>query len=203
MYFFFSLGRVRYPNFFINGRFYVKTKNIKFISSVELKPNRGCPFFLSETWFDSIKISTLSSVFRNNYKYNSAKEIIINKTDPNNTLEAIHIKDIIGTKGSYRGFSNAYEYMNSVHDIYKSIMKNGYKKRNSLFSKFYGEIEALIDEEGNVIKINSGNHRFAAAYLLDIEYIPVHICAIHSKHKPKNIFMLNNKIKTLISKNDC
>ena len=51
----------------------------------------------------------------------------------------------------------------------------------------------MIDRNHNLVKINSGNHRFAISRILKLKKIPVEVKVIHENCFSKN---LNKKIKS-------
>lgn len=72
-------------------------------------------------------------------------------------------------------------------------MKLGYRSQKELgCSRFLDEIQAAVGACGELIQVNSGNHRFAAAYYLGLKQVPVHLALMHAQlfkgHQYKNRF---------------
>ena len=74
-------------------------------------------------------------------------------------------------------------YFKRIHSLHQSIAKNGLIS-NIEFSKYgkqhiHREIGIAINNDGTIIKLQGGQHRFAIAKLQKIEKIPVEIRLIH------------------------
>ena len=79
--------------------------------------------------------------------------------------------------------------MNNKIKLYENIKKIGLKKNID------NNIEFMIDRNHNLVKINSGNHRFAISRILNLKKIPVEIKVIHL-----NCFGNNSDMKIKINK---
>jgi hypothetical protein len=73
--------------------------------------------------------------------------------------------------------------------LYENIKKIGLEKNIN------NNIEFIIDRNHNLVKINSGNHRFAMSRVLKLKKIPVEIKVMHL-----NCFGKNSNMKIKISK---
>ena len=181
--YFFTSGQVRYPSFFMKKTYYVDPLRITKLTSLPIKPKYGSTFFLDGDWDKNA--DDVKRAFDDNYKYRTARKIIVQKIPSSDTEECLYVEDVISAEGSYRGFNDPMEYMKFVQNLYNSISTDGYKIKKNRFGSWFGEVEVAIGREGELIKINSGNHRFACAYLLGLKSIPVNLCAVHSNHKEK------------------
>ncbi len=80
------------------------------------------------------------------------------------------------------------------------MKKNGFKKN------FNDNLEFMIDSKNNLVKINSGNHRFIISKILKFKKIPVEIKIIHTNnikniiYKKNLIFEINKLIKEIEKK---
>ena len=68
---------------------------------------------------------------------------------------------------------------------YKSLESEGYRPQSSRIFDFKGEIEVAISKSGKMVKVNSGNHRFAAFLLFGFEKVFAHPIAIDENHIKK------------------
>ncbi|MBS4033660.1 MAG: hypothetical protein KGZ85_04275 [Ignavibacterium sp.] len=79
--------------------------------------------------------------------------------------------------------SELNERYEKLKSIYQSIKSDGYKSQKDLNAKpchWKDEIKVVLDRKGKPIKLaQSANHRFAIAQILNIEYVPVYVLAIH------------------------
>jgi hypothetical protein len=169
-----------YPNLALKKYIYINPKRIKFSVSLAIKPKNSSKYFLSGDWDKNL--ITVDDVFQDNFKYRTAHEILFKKTPLNQTSEFRHVQEKIDNDGSYRGHVDANSYIKTIDKLYKSIKKNGYSKRKRLLNPWIGEIEVALGRNNELIKINSGNHRFACAYILSLRKIPVHVCAVHHSY---------------------
>jgi hypothetical protein len=61
-------------------------------------------------------------------------------------------------------------------------MKLGYKSQKALgYSRFLDEIQTAVSSSGELMQVNAGNHRFAAAYYLGLKQVPVHLAVMHAQ----------------------
>ena len=85
----------------------------------------------------------------------------------------------------------------------KLIKRITYKKRTNTSNPWVGEVEVALGRDGRLIKINSGNHRFACAYFFEIHEIPVNLCVVHSEYidllKKNGIKQFNKKISKIVN----
>lgn len=176
----FNAYALKYPNILLKKIIYVNPKRIVAATSLPIKPKAGALFFLDGDW--DKKAKSIEYFFKNNYKFKSIEEIYIDKKLLEDTSEFKHVDKEINLKGSYRGYKNAKKYLESLHVVYESIIKDGYKKRTNASNPWIGEVEVALGRDGKLIKINSGNHRFACAYFFEIKEIPVNLCVVHSEY---------------------
>jgi len=190
-----------YPNIFFKKRYYIDPLKIIKVASLPIKPKQGSAFFLEGEWDKDAQ--EVERVFDNNYKYKTAREIIVRKLSLLDTEEYQHVQNKIDVSGVYRGYRDPLAYMKSVQNLYSSINLNGYRLNNNRVNKWSGEIEIAIGRGGEIIKMNSGNHRFACAYMLELESVPVHVCAMHLDYKDHimadGILKLDDNIEKIIN----
>jgi hypothetical protein len=177
----FNASSLKYPNLLFKKVIYVDPRKIVSASSLSIKPKKGSFFFLDGNWDKNAK--NIEYFFENNYKFKTVKEIFVDKKLFKDTSEYKHVQQKIHVNGSYRGYQNANEYLESLYSVYDSILKDGYKASTNKLNPWIGEVEVALGRDGKLIKINSGNHRFACAYLFEIKEIPINLCAVHMEYK--------------------
>jgi|SaaInlStandDraft_3_1057020.scaffolds.fasta_scaffold31859_2 hypothetical protein len=196
----FNSSRVLYPSIFLNKKYYIDPLIVQKRTSIPMKPKLGSQLFLDGDW--DIKAVPIEEVFKYIPKYKTSKEIICQKLAIKETSEYEFVKSKISKDNEYKGFKDPIEYMKSIANLYDSIKIDGYRENNSV-CRWIGEVEIAIGRGGEIIKINSGNHRFACAYLLGEKKIPVNLCAVHSNYKKQfmsdGIFKLNRNIEKIIN----
>lgn len=175
------LARVRFPNLLLPAVIHVDPQRLEYVCSAPVKPSRGCALFLGGDW--DLRATLIADAERENPKFVSCRELLIDALPPEQTSEYRHIVEAIGEHGSYRGCGTATEalaHMRARSEFYRRIKAGGYRSQPELgLSPYVGEIECAVDREGRLIKINAGNHRLAVARLLGLKSIPVHVATLH------------------------
>lgn len=163
------------PNLGLKNIINVNPNKIKFINSVPLKFNKSSKFILNYDWGKNNKI--INDCEKNDYKFIACEEFSKNiKIKKTHTFEYFK-KKIINLK-HFKGCKNENDiinFLNSKKKLYKKINKYGLQK------KFNNNIEFMVDENLNLIKINSGDYRFAISRVLKLKKIPIEIKFIHKK----------------------
>ena len=190
---------LRFPNCLIDPVIDINPHKVKLIASLDIKPKSGCAYFLKKDWDKTVE--SIEERFERDAKYRTAREILVQKIPIEQTSEMQSVERRIKKSGNYRGYESASQFMQSVADLYNSLEKEGYQR--SLIDRIYpwlGGVEAVIGADLELIKINGGNHRFAASYVLGIGTIPLQICALdecyfNSAHPIKTIRQVLNRIQ--------
>jgi len=179
-----NIASIRVPNLLLVPVIYVDPTKILYAASVAIKPVKGNALFMSGDW--DLARQSLHEVESSNPKYVSCRQLLEGDVSLENTHEYGLIMAAIREQGSYRGCQSAADALNHIQarrDFYVAMRRDGYKSQAMLGgSRYQGEIECALDRDGNLIKINAGNHRFAAARYLGLTAIPVHLSLIHAEH---------------------
>ena len=194
-----DISAIRVPNLLLAPVIYIDPNKIRYATSVAIKPAKGNALFLSGDW--DLQRQSLQEIETNNPKYVSCRQLLDGDVGLEDTLEYALIMAAIREQGSYRGCRNAADALHHIkarQDFYRAMQRDGYKSQAVLGgSRYQGEIECALDREGNLLKINAGNHRFAAARYLGLRAVPVHLAVIHSDHLqrvPNNLSALRDLI---------
>jgi hypothetical protein len=179
-------GSLRFPNARIHPIVRIDPTKVEKVASLEIKPKRGCPYFLPGDWY---KLSeTFEQRRSRDPKYQTAHEFIVQKLQINKTSEARAVQQAIESKGHYRGFSSSAAYISKVESLYASLQRDGFKETflERLFPWKNG-LECAVGPGLELIKINGGNHRFVGARLIGLTAVPVQICVVHDSYYKKNV----------------
>lgn len=181
-----GLARVRVPNVGIRNVIRVDPNRIDFYCSVPVKPRRGSRFFIGGDW-DVPKLP-MAEVETDNPKFVTCRQLLVEHLAPEETAEFKMLVGVLDSRGGYRGCGSREEIRNYVENLarmYAGIRDRGYLPRAHFGgTRYSGEIECALDRDGNLIKINAGNHRFAAARILGLKSVPVQLCFVHEAHFP-------------------
>jgi hypothetical protein len=179
-----DIAAIRVPNLLLAPVIHIDPNKILYAASVAIKPAKGNALFLSGDW--DLERQPLHEIEVSNPKYVSCRQLLDGDVSLEETREYSLIMAAIRDSGSYRGCQNtadALRHIQARQDFYMAMQCDGYKSQAMLGgSRYQGEIECALDRDGNLIKINAGNHRFAAARYLGLTSIPVHLAVIHAEH---------------------
>lgn len=182
-----SLKGLRAPNLLLTPAIYIDPRRVQWAASVAVKPDRGNLLFCPGDW--DLAKRPMREVEVQDPKYTTCRQLLAECRRPEETDEFHMIMDALAERGEYRGCRNEDDvilHMRERGRFYLAIASRGYKTQRQLGRSAYtGEVQCAIDREGNLIKINAGNHRFAAARQLGVAAIPVHICLVHDAHRSK------------------
>lgn len=165
------------PNLFINNVIMINPQKIKYKNAVPMKFRRSSkPLFLNFNWDE--KNQLLSNFENQHHTYVSIRELFLEGLEVQKCKEYFFFKKKIAELGKWKNCKNNDDikiYFKKVFKLYESIKKNGLKKNID------DNLEFMIDRNNNLVKINSGNHRFSISRILKLKSIPIEIKIIHSK----------------------
>jgi len=177
-----GLWRLRFPNLLLPAVIAVDPAKVAYRCSTSSKPSQGCDVVTHED-IDGLKVS-VRDLSNSDVKFVSCRLIVQTDVDLRETPEFKYIVQKIADNGQYRRCVNeedVFRYMLGRKALYLS-MKDGYKSQPQLGgSRYLDEVQAALDSEGNLLQMNGGNHRFAAAYYLGIKQVPVHLAVMHAQ----------------------
>ena len=156
---------IYYPNFFLPNRIYINPIKIKYIASIPFKPKFGTPVIIDLDKY----VKNISDALQQNYKAISARQIIQEHIKIENTLEFQKMLD------DGMPYKNVFDYMQSIELMYSQFQNLNFNE--PIRDKFFTPgIEVGLGKEGDLVKVNSGNHRFFGSYFSQINNIPVSLC---------------------------
>jgi len=178
------------PNLFIRNVIMINPNKVKYFNSIPMKFYKSTKFIIDFDWDKENKIIT--EYEKDHQVYGSCKEIFIDGTPIEKSKMYFylqkHINHPIKSKGC-KNYNDIINFLNSKVELFNNIRKDG------LLKNVDNNIEFMIDRNHNLVKINSGNHRFAISRILKLKKIPVEIKVIHL-----NCFGNNSKMKIKIKK---
>ena len=176
------------PNLVIRNVIMINPNKVKYFNSIPMKFYKSTKFIIDFDWDKENKL--ISEHEKEHQVYGSCNEIFINEIPIEKSKMYFylqkHILDPIKSKGC-KNHNDIIHFLNNKVKLYKNISKIGLKKNIN------NNIEFMIDRNHNLVKINSGNHRFAISRILNLKKIPVEIKVIHLNCFGNNS---NMKIKT-------
>lgn len=174
------------PNLLIKNVIEINPNKIKYINSIPLKFYKSTKFISKFDWDKKNKI--LKEYEKKNYESVTCAELFIKNVSIEKCKTYFFFKKKILKLKKFKNCKNHNDiisFLNEKINLYKSIKKNGVR------ANLNSNIEFMIDRNQNLVKINSGNHRFAISRILKLNKIPVEIKVIHANCFSKN---LNKKI---------
>jgi len=174
---------LRFPNLLLPAVIHIDPQKIRTMGSMPFKPSRGCDFVIGGDW-DSVQQDVAVSEDLNP-KHKTCREIILDNKELKLTAEYQMILERIAIKGEYRKCLDEQDtlaYMEGRKALY-AHMRQGYKSQKDLgFSRFLDEIQTAVNSTGDLMQVNAGNHRFAAAQYLSLKQVPVHLAVMHASN---------------------
>lgn len=170
------------PNLVIKNVVMIDPMKIKYITSVPMKFNKSSKFIINFDW--GVKNKLLLEHEQKHHTYVSCRELFVKGVKIEKCKEYYFFRQQIIKNNKFKNCRNDNDiilYLKNCFKLFESIKKNGLKQNIN------NNIEFMIDENYNLVKINSGNHRFSISRILKLKKIPVEIKIIHMKCFDKKI----------------
>lgn len=175
------------PNYFIENIITIDPMKVKYVTSIPMKFNESSRFILDFNWDKKKKL--LSKHEKEHHTYVTCRELFVEGIKIKKCKEYLFFKEQILKHKEFKNCKNENDiimYLQKLVKLFKNIKKIGLKQNIN------NNIEFMIDRNRNLVKINSGNHRFSISRILKLKKIPIEIKVIHKKCLEKS---LNDKIK--------
>ena len=193
-----NLNKVYIPNFTIKNTIYINPAKIKYISSIPMKFDKTSKFILDFNFDKTYKnLETYE-----HQTYTTCRQLFIEGKKIEECKNYLFFKDQIKKKlnKNIKCHNDLIKYFENKKKLFENIKSLGVKK------SFLFNIQLLIDKNFNLVKINSGNHRFFISRILGLKLIPAEIKLIHlncfNKNDIKKINISSiNKLIRKIEKN--
>tara|TARA_B100001057_G_scaffold52754_1_gene46931 strand:- start:14344 stop:15060 length:717 start_codon:yes stop_codon:yes gene_type:complete len=197
-----NVENILIPNLLIKNIIYIDPNKIEYVNSIPVKfYKKSTQFIMDFNWEETNQ--TIGDYEKTNYKYIACNELFINKVDIKESKTFSYFKNKILNLKSFKNCKNEDDiilFLNEKINLFHKLKKNGFKKN------FNDNLEFMIDSKNNLVKINSGNHRFIISKILKFKKIPVEIKIIHTNnikniiYKKNLIFEINKLIKEIEKK---
>lgn len=164
------------PNLFIKNVVMIDPMKIKYITSIPMKFNKSSKFIFEFDW--GLKNKLILEHEKRHHTYISCRELFVEGVEIEKCREFYFFREQVIKKKEFKNCRNDHDiilYLKKCCKLFESIKENGLKPNIN------NNIEFMIDENYNLVKINSGNHRFSISRILKLKKIPVEIKLIHSK----------------------
>jgi hypothetical protein len=173
----------KYPSLFMPIFTEIHSKNVIGCASILNKPGRGHNAVVK---LETVEIKPLEHVFSENPKFITAYQILIeNEHDIAKLAEFQFYKEILECGGRPRGMETLYEIekdLNKRIKFYQRFRETGYRAVKQNAFDFGSEMQFAYAGSGRYVKVNSGNHRFAAVAVLKIKSFQGHVIAIDADY---------------------
>lgn len=173
------------PNLLIKNVVLIDPNKIEYVDAIPMKFHRSTQFIQN---FNFDKKNNLVDEY-NHPTFVTCKELFTKGIDIDKCSEFFYFKEQISKNREFKNCKNDNDiilFLKKKIELFESIKKIGIKKT------FVNNIQFMIDENCNLVKINGGNHRFCIARILKLKKIPIEIKLIHSKNFEENF---NKKIE--------
>jgi hypothetical protein len=190
-----NLNNIYIPNLAIKNTIYINPVKIKYINSIPIKFDKSSKFILDFNFDKTCKnLETYEHP-----TYTTCRQLFIEGKKIEQCKNFFFFKDQIEKKlnKNIKSHNDLIKYFENKKKLFENIKSLGVKK-SSLFN-----IQLLIDKNFNLVKINSGNHRFFISRILGLKLIPAEIKLIHlncfnkNEIKEINISSINKFIKRI------
>ena len=164
-----------YPSFFLPTLVSIKLDEVDGYISIANKPGRGLNCVA-----DIVKseVVNLEDLFNKNPKYVTAKQVLVQKeTEIENLSEYSFYKEMLKKNGVTRGFTSEVEIFEDMRKRvtwYHNLKSVGYVQQAKGQLDYNSEIQIAMIGQKKFLKVNGGNHRYAAFSLLGFEDILAH-----------------------------
>ena len=173
----------KYPSFFMPISTEIYSENVIGCASIINKPGRGHNAVVE---LATTKIKSLDQEFLENPKFITAHQILIDhERNISKLAEFQFYKAILESGGRPRGMETLYEIekdLNNRIKFYHRFRKTGYRAVKQNAFDFGSEMQFAYAGSGKYVKVNSGNHRFAAITVLGIKSFQGHVIAIDADY---------------------
>lgn len=175
----------RYPSFWLPVCIKINRNQIIGYSSINKKA-AGKMNCVCRNGIDIKEITPIKNLFTTNPKYITALQVLQNKeVDIFNLSEFKFYENILNNGGKPRGMKSISEiemHLSEIIKFYNAFKRDGYKKKYRNYLDFNSEMQFMYLGDGKFIKVNSGNHRFAAIEILNIKNFYGHIIAFDENY---------------------
>ena len=181
-----SLDFLNIPNLAIKNTIYIDPNKIKYINAIPMKFQKSTKLVQNFDWDKTNK--NLENYSHNTYI--TCYELFIEKKKIEKCKNYFLFKEILIKEKKFKNIFTEKDLINFFKQKIKLFVKI---KKFGLKNNQLSNIQFMVDRNLDLVKINSGNHRFFISRILKLKSIPAEIKLIHSCHF--NNLKNNKKIK--------
>tara|TARA_B100000902_G_C27048347_1_gene782847 strand:+ start:7 stop:675 length:669 start_codon:yes stop_codon:yes gene_type:complete len=169
------------PNILVKNIIFINPNQINFINSIPMKFHKSTKLIINFDW--DKKNENINDHETNDYKFIICRDFCEQTLLKENDSFLDEKKNIDKYKKLYDFKKNEplSNYLRNKLRLFLSIKQKGLK------NIFNNNIQFMIDRNLNLVKINSGDHRFAISRILKLKKIPIEIKLIHADCFQKNL----------------
>ena len=170
------------PNLTIHNVININPNKIKYVNSIPMKFYGNTKFIINFDWDKENEL--LTKYEKKDYKSITCRELFVKNMKIKKCKSYFFFKKKLRKLKEFKNCKNEKDiilFLKRKISLYENIKNNGLKK------VFNSNIEFMIDRKRNLVKINSGDHRFAISRILKLKKIPVEIKVIHLNGLGKNV----------------
>lgn len=173
-----------FPNALLSCVLYVDPLKITWRCKMRAKEQSSRRIFPDGDW--DLNRELMADYEAYDYRYISCDQMINEGLAYKRTQEYAVYLDKLGRGEQARGMSTVLEvdsYMSSMEAFYRqTFLSRELKTQRSLGgSSLYGEINCVIGRDGELLKADDGNHRFAIARVCGLRTVPIQVSMVHPK----------------------
>ena len=169
------------PNILVKNIIFINPNQINLINSIPMKFYKSTKLIINFDW--DKKNENINDHETNNYKFIICRDFYEQTLLKENDPFLDEKKNIDKYKKLYDFKKNEplSNYLRNKLRLFLSIKQKGLK------NIFNNNIQFMMDRNSNLVKINSGDHRFAISRILKLKKIPIEIKLIHADCFQKNL----------------
>lgn len=177
-----DLLSAKFPSVLFKYILYVDPLKISWRCKIRSKERSSRDMFPDGHW--DFNREAMSDYEAYDYRYLSCSQMIEQGLGFRDTKEYAVYLDKLKNGLLARGMSTVRDidrYMSSLEKFYQDVSLSGQLKTQRQLgeSPIYGEINFVIGRDGELLKADDGNHRFAIARVCRLSKVPIQISMIH------------------------
>lgn len=171
-----------FPNSIFSCLLFIDPLKISWRCKLRSKERSSRRIFLGGDW--DLNREAMSVYEGYDYRYLSCGQMIDQGVGYRHTKEYATYLDKLSSGLLARGMSTVQDvdaYMSALESFYRSVSVSGQLKTQQQLgeSPLCGEINFVLGRDGELLKADDGNHRFAIARACRLPKIPIQVSMIH------------------------
>ncbi|WP_395502165.1 ParB N-terminal domain-containing protein [Ectopseudomonas mendocina] len=177
-----DLPRLRIPNSALKPFIFIDPMKLESKCNIRGRTQLQKTLLRDGDW--DIKRKSFIEVEASDSRYISCQELL-NGVPLEQTVEFRLLRERLARHGEARGMKSQAQlisYMQKTKSLYQQVAAEGRLRTQAELGRcsYGGEINCAISRDGQLLKTDDGNHRFAVARYLKLSHVPVQISVIHS-----------------------